>query len=86
MLLGFVAPLGVNISVLRHIPDYLVRGKLRRLAGHIQWAPHSSCSGTLFSAALAGLLYLSRDFVAPHPRATDSHCYLLAILCALGSL
>lgn len=66
MLLGFMAPLGLNVLMMRNLPDYQVRHRFARLAGQIRWAPFAVLvAGSAFAALAAGLILLLRDAIGP---------------------
>jgi O-antigen/teichoic acid export membrane protein len=67
MLLGFVAPLGLNVLLLRTLPDALVRRRLGRLAGQLRWVPAMTfIAGAALAAVLAGLVVWSGDLIGRH--------------------
>jgi len=66
VVLGFMAPLGLNVLMVRNLPDYQVRRRFARLAGQIRWTPLAvMVAGSAFAGLTACLILLFRNAIGP---------------------
>jgi len=64
MLLGFIAPLGFNISVMKFLPDYKAKGNLPHLSGMIKRGPLIVFAiSSAFAASLIALVLGMPDLI-----------------------